>query len=459
MKRNMQWALFAAVALVFAASGCEGGDAEGADVLAADVSGDPGSAVDPGGIEDPGTVEDPGGETQTQVQRYLESDEFADDVDPALPTANTAFAVNLFRKIHEAEAAGSNLFISPLSVSTALAMVYQGATGPTQEAMAATLTIDGIDPAVLGTAWHDLIHSLRNVDDDVILAIADSVWMDQSFAPNVKQAFLDGVVAAFDSEVYTIDLQGDNALSTINGWVEDHTNGKIQDLIDQIPPSTMMYLINALYFKADWKYPFDPKDTSEADFTRADDSKVKVEMMQFPKRVTSFAFTSDDHYCVVRLPYGRDKVAFYGVIPWGYEDVKTIDEFIDGMTAEKLEAFFSGVTFPVVEGDGIDIMLPKFKIEYKKELSDALIALGMGPAFELGGFDGIAEGLGISRVIHQTFIEVDEKGTEAAAATAIEVFAGITPNFIGTQPFFFVIRDDRTGTILFMGKVADPKAG
>jgi serpin B len=129
------------------------------------------------------------------------------------------------------------------------------------------------------------------------------------------------------------------------------------------------------------------------------------------------------------------------------------------MTAGQLEAFFAGVALPVVEGEGIRIWLPKFKIEYKKLLNDALVALGMGPAFELGGFDGIAEGLGISRVIHQTFVEVDEKGTEAAAATAVEVFSGISPDFIGNKPFFFVIRDDRTGTILFMGKVADPKAG
>jgi serpin B len=471
MRTIITWCAVATLALALGVTGCEGNGDDGLDVPATDTANDPGGTddlgepTDPGPTEDPGTPEDPGpatdpgGETMTQAQRYLESDEFAEDVDPSLPAANTAFAVDLFRTIHESEAASKNLFISPLSVSTALAMVYQGATGETRTAIADTLGFAGIDPTVLDTAWHDLIRSLRNVDDDVLLAIANSVWMDLAFAPAVQQSFLDAVVAIFGSELHTLDFQGADALDTINGWVEDHTNGRIQDLIDQIPPSVVMYLINAIYFKADWLYPFDPEDTFVTDFTRADGTKTTVDMMGFPKRVTSFAYGADDDFCVVRLPYGRDQVAFYGFVPWGWEDLEPIETFIDGLTAEKLEGYIRDVAMPQYEGDGLTVRLPKFKIEYKTLLNDALIALGMGPAFDLGGFDGIAEGLGISRVIHQTFVEVDEKGTEAAAATAVEVFSGITPDFIGDKPFFFVIRDDRTGTILFMGKVADPTAG
>jgi serpin B len=417
---------------------------------------DPGTVSDPGPAVDPGSGADLGAETITQAQRYLESDEFAADVDQSLPIANTAFAVKLFKEMNKVEGAGTNLFISPLSISTALAMVYQGATGETRDAIAATLEYEGIDMEVLGSAWRHLILSLENVDDDVVLAIADSVWMDEAFAPEVKKAFLDAVVQYFESELYTIDFQGSGALEQINGWVEDNTNGRIQDLLDQIPADAVMYLINALYFRADWLYPFDPEDTFAANFTLANGSTKSVDMMKFPKLVTSFAFTADDDYCAVRLPYGRDKVAFYGFIPWSWEGDKTVEDFISEMTPEKLEGYIEGVAYPEGEGNGISIWLPKFKIEYKKLLNEALEALGMGPAFTLGGFDGIAPGIGISRVIHQTFIEVDEKGTEAAAATAVEMNTGITPNFIATQPFFFVIRDDRTGTILFMGKVADP---
>ncbi len=452
MKASGRWTLSMLLGLALVAAGCGGGDDEGdRDATVGDVAGDTAVPDEAAG--------DPGSETLTQQQRYLESDRYASEIASSLPAANTAFAVRLFQHLNAAEGAGKNLFVSPLSVSTALSMVLQGATGETRTAMEATLGYAGIERADLAGAWKALIHSLHNVDDDVTLAIADSVWMDQSFAPSVKAAFLEAMVESFDSEVRSLDFQDTAALDTINGWVEDHTNGRIQDLIDQIPPGVVMYLINALYFKAAWLYPFDPDETAKEDFVRADGTMAPVDMMKFPKRVTSFKFMADDDYCVLRLPYGRDKVAFYGIIPWTYDGTKTVEDLVAGMTAEKLQAYLDGVALPVGEGNGISVWLPRFKIEYKKLLNDALVALGMGPAFELGGFDDIAEGIGISRVIHQTFVEVTEEGTEAAAATAVEVFSGITPNFIGNRPFFFVIRDDRSGTILFMGKVADPSAG
>lgn len=446
-----RWSAALTLGLVLLVANCGDGDGLGPDVPLGDVVADSSA--------DDNTAGDPGSETVSQEQRYLESDRFAGQVATVLPTANTRFAVKLFRELNAAEGADKNLFVSPLSVSTALSMVYQGATGDTRAAMATTLEYAGIDLAVLDGAWKSLIQSLRNVDDDVILAIADSVWMDKTFEPSVQAAFLDAVVETFDGEAQSLAFQDPGARDTINAWVEDNTNGKIRNLVEQIPTGVVMYLINALYFKADWLYPFDPKETSATDFTLADGRKASVDMMKFPKLMTSFKFTADDDYCAVRLPYGRDKVAFYGFIPWSYDSEKTVEDFIAGMTAEKLEAYFSGVALPVGEGAGISIWLPRFKIQYKKTLNDALSALGMAPAFELGGFDGIAPGIGISRVIHQTFVEVNEEGTEAAAATAVEVFSGITPNFIGTRPFFFVIRDDRTGTILFMGKVANPSVG
>jgi len=456
MKRTYLFSL----ALVFAVSvnACGGngdnGGQDAGDIASVDNVAD--MALDTSGQNDIG--KDPGQETLTQAQLYLESDELAQDVGGALPAANTEFAVKMFKKLNEGEGADKNLFISPLSISTALSMVYNGATGATQQAIADTLEYTDIDITELDAAWINLIKSLENVDEDIVLAIADSIWMDDQFAPAVKADFLDAMVKYFESELFTIDFQGPDALGEINGWIEDNTNGKIKDMLDQIPADVVMYLINALYFKANWLYPFDVEDTSEQDFTLADGSKKTVDMMKFPKLVTSFQFTADADYCAVRLPYGRDKVAFYGFIPWSYDNDKTVEDFIAGMTADKLEAYIADVAYPEGEGAGISIWLPRFKIEYKKTLNDALEALGMGPAFG-GGFDDIAPGIAISRVIHQTFIEVNEEGTEAAAATVVEMFSGITPNFIATQPFFFLIRDDRSGTILFMGKVADPAAG
>lgn len=467
MRRTTMFPLVLAFALSMNTCGGNGDDGgqDARDVPAGDtavsdtpqdVSGQSDLDQDVSGQNDVG--QDTGGETLTQAQLYLESDELAQQIGAALPAANMEFAVKMFQKLNEGEGADKNLFISPLSISTALSMVYNGATGATQQAMAETLGYTGIDMAELDAAWLALIKSLENVDEDLVLAIADSIWMDEQFAPAVKSVFLDAMVQFFESELFTIDFQGPDALEEINGWIEDNTNGKIKDMIDQIPADVVMYLINALYFKANWLYPFDPEDTTQQDFTLADGSKKPVDMMKFPKLVTSFKFTADVDYCAVRLPYGRDKVAFYGFIPWSWDSDKTVEDFIADMTAAKLETYIADVAYPEGDGAGISVWLPRFKIEYKKTLNDALKALGMGPAFT-GGFDDIAPGIGISRVIHQTFIEVNEEGTEAAAATVVEMFSGITPNFIATQPFFFLIRDDRSGTILFMGKVADPANG
>jgi serine protease inhibitor len=396
-------------------------------------------------------------ETLSQAQLYLRSDDYAAATDPALTSANTRFAVKLFLELNASEAAGKNLFVSPFSVSTALTMAYNGATGDTKTAMAEALQYSGLDLDTLDADYLDLIRSLEDVDQDVSLAIANSIWTDSQFAPSVAQAFLDVMKESFLSELFTEDFGAPETLGKINGWIEDHTNGKIKDMLDQISEDAVMSLINALYFKAAWTYPFDPANTSEWDFTKADGSVKKAQMMTYKDLVTSFAYATDGDFCAVRLPYGRDKVAFYGFVPCGYGSEKTIEDLLADLTAEKLEAWFATVAYPQGEYEGIAIALPKFKIEYKKTLNDALKALGMGPAFELGGFDGIAPGIGISRVLHQTYIEVNEEGTEAAAATIVEMDQGIPPSFIGDKPFFFVIRDDRSGSILFMGKVADPQ--
>ena len=459
--------LFTALTLSVLGCGADGGtkNTEGPDVIAEaaapDGLGEGAIADDTIGADAEASEIDPGDavvETLSLEQRYLVSDEYAQEVGTTLSTANTRFAVKLFQKMNEGLGAGENIFISPFSISTALAMTYNGATGETLDAMAETLEYSGIDIEALNVDYLQLIKSLEHVDEDVTLDIADSIWMNASFASLVKEAFLDVVAEFFLSAIFIEDFGDEATLAKINGWIEDNTNGKITDMLDQIPASAVMYLINALYFKADWTYPFDPEDTSERDFILSDGSSKKVQMMTYGKLVTSFAYTADADYCAVRLPYGRDKIAFYGFVPWSYDSDKTIQDFIADLTAEKLDAYINDVAYPVGDGEGIGISMPKFKIEYKETLNDVLTALGMGVAFDLGGFDKIAEALGISRVIHQTFIEVNEEGTEAAAATVVEMFSGITPSFNGDEPFFFVIRDDRSGSILFMGKVGDPTA-
>ncbi|HQB10669.1 MAG TPA: serpin family protein, partial [bacterium] len=303
--------------------------------------------------------------------------------------------------------------------------------------------------------FYELIQSLVEADKDLVLSIANSVWMDDLFEPRVKEAFLDALLESYEAEPFTIDFQADGAKDTINSWVSENTNGKIEKIIEEIGADTVMYLINAIYFKAAWTITFDKESTYDGQFTLSDESTKTVPMMTF-KDAQDFDFYSsgweDGDYSVIRLPYGRGKFAFYGIIP----NSGSIDEFISKMAENGLESYFKNL----VETEEVPVIMPKFKFEYEKSLVDIFKTLGMEKAFAEGGFLNLAdqgEGLYISDIKHKTFIEVNEEGTEAAAVTSVEVGETSMPaGFYGTRPFVFVIRDDRSGTILFIGKVEDP---
>ena len=250
MKTILHFLITLALALTFASCGSDGSDS--------DVIGD---------------------DNTEQKQLYLQSDEHAAQVGESFVRANTRFAAKLFKEMNEQEETGNNIFISPYSVSAALAMTYNGATGETKEAMAQTLEYQGIALETLNQDYQHLIASLENVDEEVILAIANSIWMDDQFAPEVKEAFLEVMTEIFSSELFSIDLEGPDAVSQINGWIEDNTNGKIKEMLTEIPAGVVMYLINALYFKANWKYEFDPEDTVPRDFKLADGFTKRADMM------------------------------------------------------------------------------------------------------------------------------------------------------------------------------------
>ena len=385
------------------------------------------------------------------------SDEIAASVDKNLIKANTRFGFNIFKELI-LEDKDENIFISPLSILLALAMTYNGAVGDTNLAMAEALQFKGFDLEELNTGFNDLLVSIKNADSDIDLAIANSIWY--MLGDEIKEDFIERNKKYFDSEVNEINFYAPGAVDTINGWIEEATKGKIDKMISEIeiPEDVVMYLINAIYFKGNWTYPFDENLTSDDDFYLSDGTTKKVPMMS---REENFGYYKGDNFSGIKLPYGQEKMSMYIILP--DEDV-SIDTIIESLNEDKWskikESFYDSK---------VHLVMPRYKMEYGvKILNDVLINLGMGIAFDAGpaDFSGIfyrepGDSPWISRVLHKAVIEVNEKGSEAAAATVVEIVESAMPveeivEFVVNKPFFFVIADDRTGSILFMGKVVEP---
>ena len=245
----------------------------------------------------------------------------------------------------------------------------------------------------------------------------------------------------------------------INSWVSEKTHGKIDKILEKIGPDTVMHLINAIYFKAAWTTAFDKDRTYKGRFTLSDESEVTADYMDFNPdadfQLLSYSYDSwENGFSVIRIPYGRDVFAFYGIVP-SYENETNIDDFIAQIAENGFDHYLQLLSKKTLKN--FPLKLPKFKFGYEKSLVNVFKELGMEMVF-VGGLDNISgSDLYISDIFHKTFIEVNEEGTEAAAITDIGVdCAGDLPGFYADRPFVFMIRDDRTGSILFIGKVEDP---
>jgi len=376
----------------------------------------------------------------------------ADHVDPRLVQANTAFAINLIHTLRKDET-GKNLFISPASVSLALAMTYNGAAGETAAAMSGVLGFQEMNLEEINTAFADLRTILENPDPKVELAIANSLWARQGKV--FYEDFLQRNRDYYGAKVETLDFDLPDAVDTINEWVEQQTKGKIKDLLQPpIDPLTVLFLINALYFKADWTDPFDPKQTREIPFYLSDGSSRQHPVMF---REGDFSGLVGEDFHAVSLPYGKtERLGMYIFLP---DPDQTLDNFYEQLSPARWSDWMK--QFQEIEGY---VGLPRFKFEYETSLNDALKALGMEIAFKEGVADfsamkQVPPRLFIAEVKHKTFIEVNEKGTEAAAATSVEIREESAPafNMVMDRPFFFAIVDNKTGSILFMGSVEDPQ--
>lgn len=371
-------------------------------------------------------------------------------IDDSVVTANTQFGFKLFDEIRKTEQ-DKNIFISPLSVSLALAMTLNGAAGETEQAMTNTLQLQGLDAEAINVGYAGLRQTLLTSDPKVTLTIANSLWARQGMS--FKQDFLQRNIRFFGAEISTLDFNDPSASKTINQWVDTNTNGKIQKIVgDRINPNAVLFLINAIYFKGTWQREFDPSRTQEDPFHLANGDVKQVPMMRQQHR---YPYYRGENFQAISLAYGDGEMSMYIFLP---DRESNLNNFLRDLNAERWEHWMSQF-----HGQDVSLVMPKFKLEYGRTLNDALKVLGMDIAFQgdLANFSRMASApLYIENVLHKTFVEVNEEGTEAAAATSIGISITSVPPppipFTIDRPFFLAIRDNQTKTVLFMGVVVDP---
>ena len=374
-------------------------------------------------------------------------------IDTNVVTANTQFGFDLFNEIRKTER-DKNIFISPLSISIALAMTLNGASGETEQAMANTLQLQGLGSEAINPGYAGLRQALQVADPKVILTIANSLWARQDVP--FKQDFLQRNTEFFGAEVSTLDFTDPNTLPTINQWVNTNTNGKITKILDEINPDMVLFLINAIYFKGTWQTEFDPSRTRDGTFYLATGDEKQIPMMT---RTGDYPYYEnyEAKFQVISLPYGDGRMSMYIFLPYRESDINT---FLDGLNTENWERWMSQL-----REQEIFLSMPKFKLEYEKTLNNPLVSLGMGIAFapgladfsQMADLEALGKNLYIGEVLHKAVVEVNEEGTEAAAVTSVGIRAtSAPPAFMADRPFFFAIRDNETETILFMGTVVDP---
>jgi len=367
----------------------------------------------------------------------------------SLVQSDNTFGFKIFREIVDQEQ-DKNIFISPLSIAMALGMTLNGANGETREAMQTVLELSGLTEQEINESYESLIELLRGLDPNVIFQIANSIWYRRDIP--FGEEFFELARTYFDAEISGLDFSDPDTLDVINGWVDENTNGKIKEIIDEIDPLTVMFLINAIYFKGTWTYEFDEGQTKDDLFTTADGSQKACRMMQLTGDLQYF---ENSDFQLIDLPYGDGDYSMTIFLPRIGKDVDSlIAEFHENNWRQWLDS---------LDKNEVALYLPKFKLEYELDLNDVLTALGMGIAFEPGtaDFTRMCEsgGLYIHQVKHKTFVEVNEEGTEAAAVTSVEMRLTSAPDNTTMRvdrPFMFVIRETKSQTLLFMCKIVEP---
>jgi serine protease inhibitor len=375
------------------------------------------------------------------------------NTDTRIVESSNKFGFKLFSEVLKDNKGENNIFISPSSVAIALAMTYNGASGSTQQAMAKTLELQGMNlPEINSSYAAALKQLLENQDAKVQLSIANSLWANQdvSFAPD----FLKRTQDFYQAKVSNLNFKDAAASNIINNWVKENTKGKITKIVESIEPYQVLFLINAIYFKGNWSNEFDKSQTAQYPFYVTSSRRKQHPMMS---QEGDYRYYESKEFQAVSLPYGKDgKISFYIFLPKQSSNLKA---FYQNLNVENWEKWMT--QFNKQKGF---IRLPRFKTDYEVTLNDALKNLGMEEAFSnKANFSGMGKNFAISQVKHKTFLEVNEEGTEAAAATSVGIVATSLRDepepfrMIVDRPFFCAIRDNQTGNVLFMGSIIDPQ--
>lgn len=366
-----------------------------------------------------------------------------------LVKTNNAFTFNLFKAIPETP--GENVMVSPLSISLALSMTLNGADGSTKTDMINALGLNDLSVEEINQVYLDLITALKKADPNVVMNVANSIWIRKNFP--VLEPFIATNQKYYDARVESLDFNA-SALNTINGWVNEKTNTKIPKILDEISADEIMFLINAIYFNGKWQVQFEKSQTQNGSFTLATGGNVNVPLMKIKE---TFGYSEQAGYEALKMPYGRGKFGMVVLLP----DVgKTPDQIMEQMNPSTWKTLKTSLESSVK----VDVWMPRFKFTWESDLKEILSSLGMAVAFsnDEANFTKInSDGhLFITKVKHKTFIDVNEEGTEAAAATSVGI--GLTsvgpggPEFHAIRPFLFFITEEDTGAILFAGKIENP---
>ena len=371
--------------------------------------------------------------------------------------ANNQFAFDLYS---EYKLEKGNIFFSPYSISTALTMTYEGARGKTAEEMQAVLRIPKDDEKRrLESA--EIYNQINKSSGDYKLSTANALWAQKDY--QFSEEYINNVEKYYGGKTTNLDFIKDTEKSrlTINNWVEDQTNDKIKNLIPKgaVNSLTRLVLTNAIYFKGTWVLQFDKKDTEDENFKTASGQTIKVPTMKLTGDDAEFNYAKADKVQILELPYDGEDLSMLLILP-EKDNLKNLEELIN---TKKLSEWRNAL-----EKQRVDIYIPKFKFETKYFMVDTLNKMGMSNAFMPGVADfsgmGGTRNLYISDIIHQAFVEVNEEGTEAAAATAVIMGTWgsargekpVIPVFRADHPFIFIIQQKETGNILFMGRVNNP---
>lgn len=365
----------------------------------------------------------------------------------------TDFAFRFFQQVNKSEKEQENWLISPLSASMALSMTTNGADGNTLAEMKTTLGFSSASIDEMNAYYRRILTELPDLDNTTQLGLANSIWVNQEAA--VKAPFVDVNKQMYDAKTSNLDFSSAKAPATINNWAADRTGGLIGKVIEEINPDTEMILLNALYFKGIWQdgYKFDKAMTQDEDFTNADGNITKVKMMNQTK---DFAFSYNDYFWMARFGYGNNAYRMTVLLP---DAGRTLEECLEAMTAENWKAWEQNW-----DTRELIVKMPRFEIEYKKDLIEDMKAMGIKEAFTpSANFPYISDtDVYLGKLDQFAYLKVDEEGTEAASVTKGETMptAPLSPppslgpiEFYLNRPFAFLITETSTGTVLFMGKV------